>query len=316
MVFALAESTGLSVEGVAFGLDCLEKDPSDAELATLVSGVTPSPRVHVILSANVFTAPLRALAVACAASSSVSVRPSRRDPVFARELVRRAPGLRIRLDEAAEVSSVAEGEIHVYGRDETIAAVRASARPGVRVRAHGPGMGLALVSERADLAGAARGLAEDVVAFDQRGCLSPRVALVIGDRSRGERFADLLDARLADLGRAVPRGRLDPDETRDAARYVETMAFAGEVRRGEGHVVGLAVDGALVVPPPGRHVHVAVVAGVEEAGRVLGPVSRFIVAVGCDKAALVASLLVSTRVRISPLGRMQRPPLDGPVDLR
>jgi hypothetical protein len=212
---------------------------------------------------------------------------------------------------------LASGEVHVYGRDETVDAVRAAKRAGVFLRAHGAGMGVAVMSDSADLEDAARAVADDVVVFDQRGCLSPRVAVVIGDPSRGERFAAALAARLAETESHVPRGRVDEGEMREAARYAETMAFAGMVWRGEGHVVGLVAEGGLVVPPPGRHVHVVRVPDVAAARHLLKPIERQIVAVGCDVPDLGGALVCDVaRVRISALGHMQRPPFDGPVDLR
>jgi hypothetical protein len=318
LVAPLSESTGLSPQGVALALSrCLETDATDADLAALVRNASPAPHVHVILSAGVFTAALRAIAVACATSSSVSVRPSRRDPVFARALVRAAIGVRVTLTEDAEVASIRDGEVHVYGRDETVEAVRGAARPGVRVRAHGAGIGVALVTGDADLEEAARGLADDVVVFDQRGCLSPRVVLIEGPQPRGEQLVALLHARLAELDDAVPRGRLEPEERSQASRYMETMAFAGRVVHGRGHIVGLAPTGsAILVPPPGRHVHVALVRDVEEASRRLHPIARRVVAVGCDSEEVGRAIGGGARVRLSRLGWMQRPPLDGPVDLR
>ncbi len=314
----LEASTGLSREGVKLGLSShLETSPTDDELTALVAKAVPAEHVHIVLSANVFTAPLRALAVAVAAAPSVSVRPSRRDPVFTRALVARLGDERVRLDEDARVEALAAGEVHVYGRDETVAAVARAVRAGVVVRAHGAGMGVALVTERVDEVEAARAVGNDVIAFDQRGCLSPRVVLVLGDAARGERFAAALHIRLAELEAAVPRGRLDPEELRDAARYRETMAFAGAVHCGVAHAVGLSVDGALVVPPTGRHVHVAVAPGVSAAQPLLEPLARQVVALGSDSCDEAGALLPSgARARISLLGYMQRPPLDGPVDLR
>ena len=314
VVAPLVLSTGLSPEGVALALHrCLETHPTDDDLAALVGRSSPARSVHVILSANVFTAPLRALAVACASSPAVTVRPSRREPVFTRALLARTANLGI-LEVDANVAAITAGEVHVYGRDETVAMVRAAAAPGVRVRAHGAGMGAALISERADLEAAARVLAEDVVAFDQRGCSSPRVALVVGSPRRGERFAALLDAALGALSRAIPRGRLDDAEARDARRYVETITFAGLLLRGETHAVGFAV-GPLLVPPPGRHVHVTVADTLATARACLQPVERLLVAIGTDDATAVQEI-VEARVRICQLGEMQRAPLDGPVDLR
>jgi Acyl-CoA reductase (LuxC) len=321
-VAPLVASTGLSREGVLLALArCLELDAPDADLLALLEKTTPAPRVHVILSANVFTAPLRALAVACAASSHVSVRPSRRDPFFTRALVgelQDAGGRDVTLTEAMDVASVVEGEIHVYGRDETIQSVRRDARPGVLVRAHGAGLGVALVGIDTEVEPAARALADDVVVFDQRGCLSPRIVFVAGPESRSEAFAEALHTRLGALDHEVPRGPLDADEAREARRYLETMAFSGSIYRGLSHAVGIAsADMPLFIPPVGRHVHVVAIRSLEEARATLEPLARFVVTVGCGDPTEARALLADTRhVRLTLLGRMQRPPLDGPVDLR
>jgi len=85
LVEAIVESTGLSAEGVELGLTRhVEVDARDAELAALVERAGDHPRVAVVLSANVFVGALRAIAIARAASDDVIVRPSRRDPAFAR----------------------------------------------------------------------------------------------------------------------------------------------------------------------------------------------------------------------------------------
>src|SRR5208283_100464 len=105
---------------------------------------------------------------------SVAVRPSRREPHFARALVERAGDPGLTLVEEVDPARLFGGEVHVYGRDATIASVRGRVGERVRVRGHGAGMGIAIVSAQARLEAAADSLAEDVVAFDQRGCLSPR----------------------------------------------------------------------------------------------------------------------------------------------
>lgn len=313
----LVRSTGLSPEGVALALTRhLEVDATDDDIASLVSATREAPRVAVVLSANVFVGALRALALARAASAEVRVRPSRRDPFFARALVEAAADPAIALDEALEIPSVGDGEIHVYGRDETIADVRARARPGVVVRGHGSGMGVAVVaSARAEGArGAARAIAEDVVAFDQRGCLSPRVVLALGVDAAP--LAEALHDELAQLGAAVPRGDVPADERGDVTRYLATMTMAGRAFVGRDHVVGLAQEGApLVLPPTYRTLHVVAASSVARAAELLVPLARAVVAVGCD-APDVALALAPPWARRSALGEMQRPRLDGPVDRR
>jgi Acyl-CoA reductase (LuxC) len=316
---AIAAATGLTPEGVELGFASLEREASDADLRALVAGAGEAAHVHVVLSANVFVAPLRALALARAAADRVTVRPSPRDPVLAVALLdaARAAGdsAFVPVDER-DVAHVEAEEIHVYGRDATVAAVRARVRPGVVVLAHAAGMGMALVSSGADLHAAARALALDVVAFDQRGCLSPRVAMVLGDEARAERFAEALHAALIAQAAQVPRGRLLDDERIDARRWRDALTFAGRVWAADDSAVALAPAGTpLYVPPAGRHVTVMPAASRDAVVAAIAPLAAHVVAVGTDAPRELGALAPS-HARLSALGAMQRPPLDGPVDRR
>ena len=313
---AIARTTGLSREGVELGFTRhLETDVTEAELDALVAAAGDASVVHVVLSANVFTAPLRAIALARAAAPLVVVRPSRRDPVLARALaeVSRDPAITI-VDEL-DVAAISTGEIHVYGRDETIALLRTRARAGVVVRGHGAGMGVAIVSPSADLALAAEALASDVVAFDQRGCLSPRIVIAVGDDPRAAELSRALHEALLAIAERVPRGVLTPDERAEGARWVDAVTFAGFAFRAADHVVGFVPRVAPIVAPTGRHVHVCAASTESAARAYLAPFARWIVAVGSDDPEW-ASDLAPPHARVSALGAMQRPPLDGPVDRR
>jgi hypothetical protein len=309
----IARATGLSPEGVELGFSSLERDASDEDVRALVERAGDAPEVHVILSANVFTAPLRAIAVARAAAPRVTVSPSSRDPLLAHALVEALADSAVAIASRRDVASMAEGEVHVFGRSETIGAVRARSR--VAVRAHGPGLGVAAVGA-GSVDAAAEGLAADVVSFDQRGCLSPRVALILGDDARAAEFAAALHERLGAWAVRVPRGELSSDERQEATRWIDAAIFAGQCWTGPDHAVGLAPERTPIsVPPGGRHVLVAGAASWEAAFARLAPLSAFVVAVGTDEPARV-SPLAPQRARILPLGRMQHPPFDGPVDLR
>jgi hypothetical protein len=314
---ALVKTTRLSRQGVELALsEHLETSPSTAELFRLCERAGNVSRVHVILSANVFVGALRALSVARAAAPIVTLTPSRREPAFAQALVLAAADPGLTLEDRLPVESIEEGEIHVYGRDATIAEVGLHAARGVCVRGHGSGLGVACVSSRMDLDAAALALAADVAPFDQRGCLSPRIVLVQGDMKRAERLCAKLDAALTQAEERVPRGELDPDEVHEAARYESAIAFVGRAWRGVTHLVGLAPSGTpLILAPAGRHVHVATVASVKDARSLLAPAVRFVTAVGFDDPAFGCEV-VPHAVRTSALGRMQKPALDGPVDLR
>jgi len=315
----IARDTGLSPEGVELGLTRhLETAPPEEELASLVARAGDTEEVHVILSANVFVAPLRAVAIARAAAPRVVVRPSRRDPTFARALIEAARDPALVLATEIALGELARGEVHVYGRDETIADVRATVPAHVIVRGHGAGMGVAWITERAALAAAAAALADDVVAFDQRGCLSPRVAFVEGDDARAEAFASALHDVLGALEQRVPRGALSEEERAASARYVDTVSFLGAALRTEQHVVGVAPSDPFTppfIPPTGRHLHVTSASSADALAAAIAPLARFVVTVGSDDPARAARI-APPHARLAALGAMQRPPLDGPVDLR
>lgn len=305
----LVTTTGLSPEGVRLALrEHLELEPTREQLSRLLEVTHETEHVHVILSANVFTAALRAIAIACAAAPVVTVRPSSREPHFATALVAAMKEPRVRIDPRPP----AHGEIHVYGRDETIAEVKRSAAKGVVVRGHGAGMGIAVIDDAADLRWCARSLATDVVPFDQRGCLSPRVAFVAG-RQRASAFAAMLHDALEDAEARVPRGRLDANESAELERWASTVAYAGELTRGRAHAIGCSA--ALLVPPAGRHVHVMAVDQMSGLPAVLAPIAKWIVAVGASSVES-ARAMAPAHARVSALGEMQKPPLDGPVDRR
>jgi|CZKU01.1.fsa_nt_gi hypothetical protein len=323
MATALARSTGLSAQGVELGFASLEREASTGELHALVASAGDAAHVHVILSANVFVAPLRAIAVARAASGRVTVQPSSRDPFLARALVDAAHDPAIGLAEGSSPSPEVD-RIDVYGRDETIAAVRSSACAGVVVRGHGAGLGVAIVTAAESTDASARALAADVVPFEQRGCLSPRIAFVEGPLERGAKFAEVLHEALEAWESSVPRGTLTAAEQADAARWRDALAFAGPTWAGARHAVALATfagPATLAVPPVGRHVLVLAVASLDEARVAIDSIARFVVTVGANDPQRLAASQAGARVvplhaRLARLGAMQRPPLDGPVDRR
>jgi hypothetical protein len=174
----LPVSTRLSPEGVALALtECLEIEPSEAELDALFRSVKPRKRALVLLPANVFVAAHRAIALALSSSETVLVRPSRREPRFVELLARAEPGL---FQVVSELVAEPGDALWAYGGDETLSSVRARLPPNVALHAQGPGYGVAVVARQNIDAAAAHSLARDIVPFDQRGCLSPRVALVLG----------------------------------------------------------------------------------------------------------------------------------------
>jgi hypothetical protein len=79
--------------------------------------------------------------------------------------------------------------------------------------------------------------------------------------------------------------------------------------------VCFAPTGFVVVPPAGRHLHVTVTTDLEEKAR---PLRDFVAAVGVagPHTLEARAARVFPGARRCVLGAMQRPPFDGPVDLR
>jgi hypothetical protein len=161
----------------------------------------------------------------------------------------------------------------------------------------------------------AQRLADDIVPFDQRGCLSPRLALVLGSADLAQSFAQRLAKALGRAQHDVPRGMLTPDEAADFTRYRDTMVYAAElIPAGKGGVGLDRVGRHLMLAPVGRNAHVA---RVDDAA-VLGALAPSIAAVGVHGPRTLGQSLKAflPRARLSEIGRMQRPAFDGPVDQR
>ena len=319
----LPRATGLSAANVELSLSRhLETSVTPEDLERLLLRAGSAPRVHVVLSANVFVGVVRAVALAVAAAPSVVVRPSSREGVLAPLLLLAIAdsGGKACFAISDELEPLPDDHVHVYGRRETIDAIAAQCPRGVMVRGHGPGFGAAVVrgspSEARDHA---ERLSWDIVAFDQRGCLSPRLAFVEGSIDDVSRFADCLAGELASREEQVPRGALTDDERRDASLYRETLKAMGVYRNGASFAVGLDVEPrAVLLPPTGRHIHVLRMADGGALARLLGPYRDAITCFGVtENSPHTDSLVALARgARILLLGNMQCPPLDGPVDLR
>jgi len=312
----LIASSGLSPEGVDFALArCLEISPSEAEISALLSSTPRAARAHVLLSANVFVAAHRAIAICLAASEVVFVRASRREPQMAELLLEGAPGL---FQLTPELTPSAGDHVWAYGSDETLRALVRALPAGVTLHAHGTGFGIAVLGGEADatLRASIEALAEDIALFDQRGCLSPRVLFALGSETRAHELAQELARALTAVEERIPRGALSPAELAEISAYRDSASYAGELYSAGLGFVSVGEREQLVLPPSGRNLHVVPTSNVL---RVLGRAAQFVTScalagVGSELRAELAHALPGARS--CDFGGMQRPPFDGPVDLR
>ena len=312
----LSASSGLSPQGVDFAIArCLEIAASDLEIAALIRSTPTSEVAHVLLSANVFVAAHRAIAIALASSAQVRVRPSRREPEMAELLLAGAPGA---FQIVPELSPRAGDRLWAYGSDETMDEVAVTLPPGVALHAHGSGFGVAVIDgphSDAALTPLLTALAEDIALFDQRGCLSPRLLLVNGEPGFATELARELALELGKLEQRIPRGQLTAPELSEIAKYRDTAHFTGEVFEGGLGFVTVGQAGAWLLPPTGRNIHVLSSANAVAS---LLPYRPLLTSCAFEGNAELRQALrrALPGARVCRFGEMQRPPFDGPVDLR
>jgi hypothetical protein len=140
--------------------------------------------------------------------------------------------------------------------------------------------------------------------------------LVEGDAARAVAFGQALHEEL--LASPIPRGELDAGARGELALYRASLESVGHFWEGPHHAVGVdPAPRALLLPPAARVVHIAP-ASAETAPGLIEPWARYLTAVGADDNSEVVGAIraCAPNARLSRLGAMQRPPLDGPVDRR
>jgi hypothetical protein len=85
------------------------------------------------------------------------------------------------------------------------------------------------------------------------------------------------------------------------------------VLEGESFLIG--VGDVATLPPSGRHAHVVPFASPASLDEALAPFAPYVAAIGSNGVEGDGPRTIPY-ARRSALGRMQKPPLDGPVDLR
>jgi len=284
---ALEATSGLSSEGIAWALDSTLGAITHASLGATVelarrgatgpvsSQVVPRGLVTVVLSANVTTAPLFALAMPLLFGNAVVAKASKRDDIVARAFVAALESVDAKLAESIDVVVFDGGDIEredallaranavaVYGSDATSAALRARTPVNASFLVHGHGLGVGFVARdvvRDDIARqkALLDFALDIAAYDQRGCLSPHAIVVEGDAASASAFGrDLAEIGLAQLAIRMPRGPL-PHSAASAQLAFRSVGIArGELFEGDGYGVSVEIDSPLRPSPGYRNVQV------------------------------------------------------------
>ena len=229
-----------------------------------------------------------------------------------------------------EAALFAEADcVTATGSDETLAAIRARLPAKTRFLGYGHRVSLGFVAHEVLTGSYGRQIvsraADDVVAWNQLGCLSPHVIYVqTGGEASPEKFAELLADELERREQTEPRGGL-PAETAAviASRrgiYGVRAAHSPETtqhwcsRDSTAWTVVYEADARFQLSCLNRFIYVKPVRDLAEAlqntGAVLGRVST--VGLGAPEHRMEELALELARwgvTRACPLGRMQNPPL-------
>ncbi len=218
--------------------------------------------------------------------------------------------------------------ITATGSDETLAAIRAKIPLKKRFLGYGTRVSFGYVTKDV-LSGhrpqaIAEHAAQDVIAWNQMGCLSPHVFYVeTGGKVLPEHFAQLLSEQLEKLEATHPRGTLSAQEsaaiaTRRAfyevrvAHSPDTMMWSSPASTA--WTVVYELDSRFQISCLNRFIHVKAVADVTQALQEAELIHDKISTIGFAASATQVKELVNRfakfgATRICPLGQMQNPSL-------
>ena len=337
-VSLLPASTGLSPAMVERGIS-LAFEPVEAHRLRAwfdrEAGSRPAARVSAhVSSSNVFVAGLPPLVASLLAGVPAFIRPPQGQSDFARILVsswcdRSLLGGAFldwsswpREDESSTRALLAATECSfLFGTDETIAAFRSLAPKGHRVLGFGHRLSFAAIGrealdEQATWDSTWVALAEDVLAWDGAGCLTPRWVFVEGDAEAAQLLARRAAPFLAQLAHELPPGQsLDPAAGSDRATYLATAAFGGYSKQGHGWAVAALPELSLRPDPPARTAVFVPVPDLAQLPSILAPLGDHLQGLAyvgvAERRERLASSLSDAGLSIAvPAGMIQRPPID------
>ncbi len=211
-------------------------------------------------------------------------------------------------------------KVFVFGGDDAVRSVRGRAPAQTEVIVYGPRLGLAVFLPDAAVEDASSRLARDVATYEQMGCVSPRLVIVVG--SNPLEAAGHIATGLEEMSARVPPPRVTETEA-VALRAARAMCEFEGLEDGTSVVFGPAdlSWSVLARKAPGiaadslpRAVWVYGIESVRELEALLAPLEGRIQSLGlagtdgAEEVAELGSLLGVSRV--CPVGEMAWPPAD------
>ncbi len=195
----------------------------------------------ILLPSTVFAAAWQSSTAVWLAGGSVTLKPSRREPAFAKLLaqsVKKIAGptlpIKIEVGRARRARRDNTQTIIAYGKDETIEKLRSTAAK--KIIGFGSMISLACVGKNAlvktNLPNLTRRMAWDTTLYDTQGCLSPQCVYVEkGGKVSPEQFAKALARAMRHLDVRLPRKKIQNEAMMEESfwqrwRFLESQGRA------------------------------------------------------------------------------------------
>jgi hypothetical protein len=308
-----------------------------------------SPHRAVVIGGGAIPQPtVQAAVAAMMVAERVLYRPSRHDPILAPAL---GEAMRAENETAFELELLCAkwdrandsltrraveraDALVIFGSEASVAAVSRHLRAGADCFAYGPRISFAAIGGRdirnaRTLAESMKGLADDLFAYDQRGCLSPMALYVVGaSEAEGERLVKALAAALEARARRQGYAPSIPPPAAEAIATLRAVYSMDPTRRRRARfaetipgwtILRDAADAALGPAPGYQTIRVIPLAEWEALLDAVAPMKGRLQAIGMAKGAGERGDLpdsVMDRMRAIGLsgafrlGAMQAPPLD------
>ncbi|MCE2398003.1 MAG: hypothetical protein J4F34_02995 [Gemmatimonadetes bacterium] len=216
-------------------------------------------------------------------------------------------------------------QVVVYGRNETIESIRSRTPATTRLVEHPDRLGVAIVDPAGD-PDAASAAARAVALFDQRGCVSTHLILLLADAAGARAWCGELASQLAELGSTLPPGPTSSGELsrrHQLARAATVRIAAGGASGGTiGYWASRRARWAVIMGPidafapvGGRTAWVVPAADIESCTSALAPFRRVLQTAGVAGVRsggerLCEELAALGATRIAPLAQVPFPEPD------
>jgi hypothetical protein len=193
----------------------------------------------------------------------------------------------------------------VYGEDQTVATLKKYLAPDAIFIGHGHAESAALIFKEAANRQHLEKLAYDMLSYDQRGCLSPRVTCIEqgGEYSPADCARLFATEILPTIAQQFPRGGLFPGEAAEILHRRNVYGFRGTVYAGSDWTV--CYDEALTWPEEAlpRFMPFKPFATLQQLKTILHPLQNRLSTLGY---AGPATRLASWMTSVVPVGEMQK----------